>query len=478
VSNEALISSAKWYFVVVAIGIVLVVVLVTLGVEWISLTTGAQWISLALMALPVILVAIWFMARYPIAPYLVFPLSTFELIYVPVAGANIRPYQIVALLAIVALLLKKKKIPVPKNPVGWSCIAYLFVSGISILYSYSRADSIRLWLLFVVQVATLYALIRYLDTFNRVQKFVYFFLLSGFMITMVGFVQALLVVLGIVPPYRDAQMIPTGRPPGTFVEAAWLAAFSMFFLLIYIPFLYSRKFAPYRPLLITAWLLMLVVNLFCMTRAAWLGLLVGILLQGTLMLLLRPRGARGLLSLMALRLGPIVMFLSLLLILFMPDLFGLFTNRFLDIGNVSESAASLRIDDFNDILRLIRMRPWTGYGIGTLEAVMRDPMNNPRHRNFANVSLNVYLTMWFDAGILGLVTGFLITILIPGEILHNAVLTSDPFYKDFLIALGVGILALLLTFQFSNGFPRGWYWAIAGISLSLSRVLSRSRSGV
>jgi len=124
------------------------------------------------------------------------------------------------------------------------------------------------------------------------------------MITMVGFLQALLVVGGILPPYRDNQMIPTGRPPGTFVEAAWLAAFSMFFLLIYIPLLYSRRFARYRPFLLTAWLLMFVVNLICMTRAAWLGLLVGILLQGALLLLLRPRGARGLLNLMAFRLGP------------------------------------------------------------------------------------------------------------------------------------------------------------------------------
>ena len=469
-SSRVIISPLKWHHIalIVVTGVALAVALVS---------SDAQWVILALMVSPVLVVAIWFLVQHPIAPYLIFPLSTFELIYVNVAGVNIRPHQIVALLAIVALLLKKK-FPVPKSLVGWSCIAYLFVNGISILYSYSRADSIKLWLLLVVQVGTFYALMRFLDTLNNVQRFLPFFLLSGFMVTMVGLVQILLVVVGIVPPYRDAYMIPTGRPPGTFIEAAWLAAFSMFFLLIYIPFLYSRKFARYRPFLITAWLLMLVVNLFCMTRAAWLGLLVGILLQGTLMLLQHPRGAWGLLSLMALRLGPIVMFLSLLIILFIPDLFGWFTNRFLDTGNVSEAAASLRIDDFNDTLRLIHMRPWTGYGIGTLEAVMKDPMNNPRYRNFANVSLNVYLTMWFDAGILGLVTGFLITILIPGEILRNAVLTSDPFYKDFLIALGVGILALLLTFQFSNGFPRGWYWAIAGISLSLSRVLSRSRSGV
>jgi len=470
VSSRAIISSLKWHLFapMVAIGIALVVALVP---------TDAQWVSLALMASPVLVVAIWFLAQYPIAPYLIFPLSTFELIYLPVAGVNIRPHQIVALLAIVALLLKKK-IPVPKSRVGWSCIAYLFVNGLSILYSYSRSDSIRLWLLFVVQVGTLYVLMQHLDTFNRVQKFIPFFLLSGFMITMVGFLQALLVVGGILPPYRDNQMIPTGRPPGTFVEAAWLAAFSMFFLLIYIPLLYSRRFARYRPFLLTAWLLMFVVNLICMTRAAWLGLLVGILLQGALLLLLRPRGARGLLNLMAFRLGPILVLLSLLFILFMPDLLGRFINRFLDIGNTSESAASLRIDDFNDIMRLIHRRSWTGYGIGTLQAVMSDPMNNPRYRNFAAVGLNVYLTMWFDAGILGLVTGFIVTILIPGEILHNATLTSDPFYRDFLIALGVGILALVLTFQFSNGFPRGWYWAIAGISLSLSRLLSRSRSGV
>ncbi|MDH7472931.1 MAG: O-antigen ligase family protein [Anaerolineae bacterium] len=458
----------SWYLVAaaVAIGAGLIVVLST---------ASAQWMYWALVGLPV--VVIYFLARYPIAPYLIFPLTAFELMYVTVAGVNVRPHQAVTLLTIAASLLRGKVLK-PKSSVAWACIAYLFVNGISIAYSYSRMDSVRLWLLFVVQAGTLYALMRFLDTPNRVRKFMPFFLFSGFVLTMVGLVQVLLVIAGVVPPYRDAWMIPVGRPPGTFVEAAWLADFSMFFLLVFIPYLYSQRFARYRPFLFTAWFLMLLVNLVCMARAAWLGLLVGISLQLILMLWLRPGGARALFNLMVFRLGPLLIVFGLLFALFMPDLFVLFVNRFLEIGNRFESAASLRVDDFNDVMKLVLRRPWTGYGIGTLATVMHDPTNNPRNRNFANVSLNMYLTMLFDAGIPGLVTGFLVTMLIPGTILRNAGLTLDPFDRDLIIALGVGLLVLVVTFQFSNGFPRGWYWAMAGISLSASHVLSRSRSAV
>lgn len=476
-SNETVISSQRPILSQRLIAIIVTMVAIGIGLIVVLVTTSIQWIYWALIGLPTVIVAIWFLARFPVAPYIVFPLTAFELMYVTVAGVNIRPHQVVTLLAIAALLLKKK-ILIPKSPVAWACIAYLFVNGISISYSYSRMDSIELWLLFVVQIGMLYSLMGFLDTPNRVQKFMPFFLFSGFVLTMVGFVQIILVVVGVLPPYRDAWMIPTGRPPGTFVEAAWLAAFSMFFLLVYIPFLYSHKFVRYRPFLLIAWLLMLVVNLSCMARAAWLGLLVGIPLQLVLLLWLRPGGARGLVNLMAFRLGPILIVVSLLFILFMPNLFDLFINRFLDMGNRLESAASLRMDDFNDVMRLVDMQPWTGYGIGTLEAMMRDPMNNPRNRGFAKVSLNVYLSMLFDAGIPGLVTGFLVTMLIPWKILRNAVLTSDPFDRDLLIAFGVGMLVLVVTFQFSNGFPRGWYWAMAGITLSASHVLSRSRSAV
>jgi len=428
-----------------------------------------------LLGLPAVVVAIWFLWRFPVAPYLIFPLTAFELVYVTVAGVNIRPHQIIALLAIAALLLKKE-ILIPKSLVDWACIAYLFINGISISYSYSRMDSIELWLLFVVQIGTLYALMRFLDTPNRVRKFIPFFLFSGFVLTVVGLAQIVLVIAGVLPPYRNAWMIPTGRPPGTFIEAGWLAAFSLFFLLAYLPFLYSRRFARYRPFIVIAWLLMLIVNLFCMARAAWLGMMIGIPLQLGLMLWLRPKGARGLINLIAFRLAPLLIVLSLLATLIMSDFVGSFVHRFLDLGNRSESAASLRTDDFSDVIKLVYKRPWTGYGIGTLEVVMREPMNNPRHRGFANVSLNIYLTMLFDAGIPGLLTGLLLTLSIPLEIIHNAARTSNPFDRDFLIALGVGMLGLVLTFQFSNGFPRGWYWALAGVSLVTGRILSRNEN--
>ena len=83
--------------------------------------------------------------------------------------------------------------------------------------------------------------------------------------------------------------------------------------------------------------------------------------------------------------------------------------------------------------------------------------------------------MLFDAGIPGLLTGLLVTLLIPWEILRTAFATSEPFYRDLLVALSVGMFTLVLTFQFSNGFPRGWYWAIAGVSLAVSRALSNHR---
>jgi len=450
--------------IALAVGVGLIVVLLD--------TMTAEWVYMVPLGLMVVIVTVWSLWRFPIAPYLIFPLSVLELMYVTVAGVNVRPHQIVTLLAIVALVLRGKVV-MPRGLVDWACVIYLLVNGISILYSYSRIESIEMWLLYAMQIGTLYASQKFLDTPSRVQKFLPFFLSSGFVLTAVGLIQIILIAVGILPPYRDAWMIPTGRPPGTFVEAAWLAAFSLFFLIVYIPYLYSKRFSRYRIIVITAWLLMLVTNLFCMARAAWLGLLAGILLQLSLMLWLRPKGGRGLLNLIACRLLPMFMALGLLAVLIVPNLADSFIHRFLDLGNRSESAASLRIDDFRDVMKLVYKRPWTGYGIGTLETLMQDPVNNPRHRGFVNVALNVYLTMLFDAGIPGMLAGLLVTLSIPWEILRNAATASDPVDRDLLIALSVGMIALVLTFQFSNGFPRGWYWAIAGISLAISRVKAK-----
>lgn len=149
-------------------------------------------------------------------------------------------------------------------------------------------------------------------------------------------------------------------------------------------------------------------------------------------------------------------------------------NRFL----FTESEGVHRLAIYSQALELVRLRPWTGFGMdafsSAFEAVRRSPLDGPVHFDLAH---NSYLTLWVE---FGLIAGSapMLALMISAIYLLRALSAEDSFFAPALAGLGaITIAAVHSLGDFSLEIPANAYLFVSILALGLGHRANGKPAG-
>ncbi|MDD5396782.1 MAG: O-antigen ligase family protein [Candidatus Moranbacteria bacterium] len=161
---------------------------------------------------------------------------------VPGGHIALRPYQFLAIVLIIALLVRflGKKMPFSWPKLGWidaAPIVFAIGGFMSALGASSRAVSFKQAIVATSFVA-LYFLVRiFVQSFDDLKKIAPFFLSSGLVVLAYSIWQNVRFIHGA----NSFEVMP-GRPNGTFTEADWMGIYIVFLLsIVYVIVLYFQR---------------------------------------------------------------------------------------------------------------------------------------------------------------------------------------------------------------------------------------------
>jgi len=208
---------------------------------------------------------------------------------------------------------------------------------------------------------------------------------------------------------------------------------------------------------------MLVLSL---VRAAWVGFGVGVFVLSFCRIdsAAKRRLSRGIVKLLAI--GVVIIVFSS--VAFPKQLAAILTR--LDIRQwvtADGGASNTRIDAMEIAITYFRRHPFTGNGVGGLNAITGDSdllasMGYIYEVNAGRGGANIVVTSLFDVGIIGTIFLMAFVVRLLRELFNAYKHTGDiKFFEYFII-----LVALLVDFQFNNGMRQTYVWAIIGIAIA------------
>jgi len=202
-------------------------------------------------------------------------------------GLSLRPYQFMALVTIIALLVgfSSKRLTFDLPQWKWiDALVIVFALGgfLGVLGASSRGASLKQAIIAATFVA-IYFLVRiYVQNMHDLKRIVPFFLSSSFVVALYGMLQNIRFTRG----FNAFEVMP-GRPNATFTEADWFGIFLVFLLacvfsLIYYVnknYHYNKTGAINQFLMLQIFnyvllALILIVLFLTVSRSAWLGAVI------------------------------------------------------------------------------------------------------------------------------------------------------------------------------------------------------------
>jgi hypothetical protein len=131
-------------------------------------------------------------------------------------------------------------------------------------------------------------------------------------------------------------------------------------------------------------------------------------------------------------------------------------------------ASSGRLDIWTTALTAMAQAPisfFTGFGWNAYDAM---PFRYNTHNHF--------VTLWFDLGLVGLISGTALLIMSMRIAMQSAPYATGT-YRPILMAFAIGTLAITIATFFVNLYtPWLWFWAYAGLALRIAANAYRERA--
>ena len=227
-----------------------------------------------------------------------------------------------------------------------------------------------------------------------------------------------------------------------------------------------RVFTQFRDgggLILVAMVIQALALVATQSRLGLFATLAGLTVKVALRLVQRRGGRRWLLPLMALTLAAIIALL--------------WGQGVLDRMLLTQSDAATRLDLYRQILEMIRLRPWVGFGFDgfapAFEAFRAPPLSAAVAYGHAH---NSYLALWAELGVL---VGSLppLLCLVAGGICLRRLWRKDGFSANALAALGALVLAGLQSMaDFSLEIPANAYVFLAILGMGVARRSAGARA--
>ncbi len=434
-----------------------------------ALAVGA-FAALPLTYLPIILIIIAVIFFFPLTVERVFlfiALSIFiDRSFITFQGSYIRIFQILFLALFlkftIEFLLSRRELF--KTPLFILINLWVFSYFFSIGHLISVGDfwesvvgQLFLNLFYFISVQCIYN--KGLDFFDKVLKYT---LISGIFVTAVGILQWIGFFLGIEIGLSHYEEIGIPRPSSFAHEPDWYGLFAGYTAVWFVVMYLSRETRLFSPLFIMIGMFMSFIGVFIsMARASILSLAVAVLF--IFLITKNMRAIKLFASSAIILIIAAIMHFVLDQAIFMKvyDRFHPSTSLETDQGAADSRFASIQL-----MLDYIPKHPIVGNGSGGMaELSMRDDIRQEYiyggELNAGKGNANLFLTVLFDTGIVGLA----IFLLILGRIVW---MILSVYHKSSFVPLGflAASLFILVDFNFNNGFRMGFVWFHAALITS------------
>ena len=445
-----------------------------------ALAVGA-FAALPLTYLPIILIIIAVIFFFPLTVERVFlfiALSIFiDRSFITFQGSYIRIFQILFLALFlkftIEFLLSKRELF--KTPLFILINLWVFSYFFSIGHLISVRDfwvsvvgQLFLNLFYFISVQCIYN--KGLDFFDKVLKYT---LISGIFVTAVGILQWIGFFLGFEIGLSHYEEIGIPRPSSFAHEPDWYGLFAGYTAVWFVVMYLSREKSLFSPLFIMIGMFMSFIGVFIsMARASILSLAVAVLF-----IFIITKNIRA-----------IKLFVSSVLILILTAIMLFIVNQEIFVNvyerlnpstslETDQGAGDSRLASIQVMLDYIPRHPFVGNGSGGMaELSMRDDIRQEYiyggELNAGKGNANLFLTILFDTGIIGLT----IFLLILGRLIWMILFV---YHKSNYIPLGflAASLFILIDFNFNNGFRMGFVWFHAALITSYFLLMKKGRKG-
>ena len=430
-----------------------------------------NYISLILVCVAALALFFW-KARLGFLLFVFFsPFDNF--LFWDVLGFKVKIYQVFLLAGLLTFLLQNllSKARIKKDPLVPLLLVYWAVGFISLSRATNATDAFVILVIELMSIAAYFLVVQSARTGDLLLKSLQAMIISANFIAVLSVFQVVGYNLGLKTRVIQTDQYSWGRPVGTFFESNYLGAFALSITLIILSLLTSKAVVINRTYLRVSLLLQLTGLGLSVTRGAWVGLAVGLLLLPWLLVLTGEKkwGARVLstASLAAI----MVLLASAVLFLFLPSVPREIWGRVGSIGSLnldtrSYSTESVRLSKMQAAMQFIKKSPWIGYGPGQggelyKEFYWYDPDQSYSRRGAG--AANLFLSVTFQRGLLGLV------IFVPflGALLTRTVAAmkrpEDVRIQAILKSVFLGVCGLLFTFMFSEAHLLAFFWVMLGL---------------
>jgi len=293
------------------------------------------------------------------------------------------------------------------------------------------------------------------------QKIIEYVIAVGMVYVVFGFLEFLLAKLGYGRlQISDQVYVYEGRPWSVFKEPDWFGGYLLFIIALTLPFS-CLKASTNATVFRKKWILYaaLLMSLIIVVRAAWLGLMVGVVVSFVILKQCKPIIASSITKVIA------VLFVGLL---FMGVVsFGhfksvgdRFTSIFTYFGDKQyDAAVRTRLNSYEILVDYIKERTWTGYGSGAWKYLSR----NHEHINSSLSANNLLLTPIFEMGLSGVLLYLLFFIALLKMLLHGAAHASDEEDLRYVSGIAIAVIGSLVFCVFSDIMLTGFYWAFLAV---------------
>jgi hypothetical protein len=256
------------------------------------------------------------------------------------------------------------------------------------------------------------------------------------------------------------EVVEVGRPVGTFTDPGWFGIYAMFVFLSILPLL-SSQFGWRRIYFSASLFIQIVAILLSFTRAAWIGAILAVIIYS-----LMPHRTTQKQKTPKKRLFYVL--LSIFIILYLgrqlsPNTFVSFKNRIAGVDAASSIKSRIILTQIT--FEGVRNKLLFGHGIGSWESELLSDK--------VRMGPNMFISVMYDAGLLGLVSllWLLIGLLVPliTEAWHPKNGLLAPYTRGILL----GILGILVSFQFSSGYNNEWFWVAIALGGGTTKLFKK-----
>ena len=372
------------------------------------------------------------------------------------------------LISFISFILKfvyDKNMKFIRTPLDVPIGIFTVIMGISAITSFARNDSIKVFLVYFAFVLGYYLIVNSIRSKRQLKTLIYSILIASIGVALYGVIQY---IFGFEEGriWTDNQMFTDikTRVVSTFENPNVLGEYLLLLIPISLGYMFSEKNKYRLPMNLGTTVLLALCMIFTYSRGNWLGLIVAIVL-----FFMFYNGKFVWCGIL----------LALFLPVFMPESI---INRFMSIGDTTDTSTSYRVHIWIGTLRMLKDYWLTGVGLGTKAFETIYP-HYAYNSVLAQHPHNLYLNIFAENGLWGLIA-FLVIIFVYYKMCISTIIKNktDKFLNTTVLGLSAGMFGFLVQGLFDNVFYNYrivfMFYMILAFTVSAINLLKTSKGEI